>query len=88
MLAEWTGTSLGILAQSRVLQKDAQCGEKSDVIITLCGLVSMEAYHALFFLCTHAHTPTVTPCRLLQSCMSHRYVWSVCIYCTYCMFKE
>lgn len=51
---ERSGTSLGILAPSGALQTDAQCGEKSDVIITLCGLVSVEPYHALVYV----HTST------------------------------
>lgn len=61
-----TGTSLSVLAQSRPLQKDAQCGERSDVIITLCGIVSVEPYHTLVYVYTPtvaaSHVKTSLPC--------------------------
>lgn len=63
------GTSFVVLAQRRVLQKEAQCGEKSDVIITSCGIVSVEPYHTLVYERTRTHTLTVTALSIPQSCM-------------------
>lgn len=67
------GTSFVVLARRRALQKEAQCGEKSDVIITSCGIVSVEPYHTLVYERTHVrahvHTATVTASSIPQSCM-------------------
>lgn len=41
-IGAWIRTCLGILACSRPLQKEAQYAENSDVIVTLCGIVSLQ----------------------------------------------
>lgn len=54
------------LGTQRLLQKEAQCGEKCDVIIALCGIVSAEtSSHTR----THAHIHLVpTAAERLQMC--------------------
>lgn len=48
------------LASSGLFQKDAQCGENGDVIITLRGIVSLEPHHTTSCLGRVVHAPTVT----------------------------
>lgn len=73
------GTGLSVLAQSRPLQKDAQCGERSDVIVTLCGIVSVEPYRTLVYV----YTPTVAASHVhllhvcIQACLWSQKPWMI-----------